>query len=60
MSDRIDAAARRICRERCAFYGEPPCFQIGGWPNPHCDEPGCIALAKVALDDGGFSTGEGK
>jgi hypothetical protein len=23
-------AARRICRERCAFMGEPPCYEVRG------------------------------
>jgi hypothetical protein len=44
-----DIAARAICREKCAFYGEPPCWQISDeWPNPHCDEPGCSALGVAA------------
>jgi hypothetical protein len=51
MSDaekQIDRMARAICRESCAFYGEPPCWMDGFWPHPGCDEPGCIALAKAA------------
>jgi hypothetical protein len=52
--DRIDAAARRICREVCAFMGEPPCWSIGEqWPPPLCDDPGCIALARAALQEEG-------
>ena len=45
-----DRVARAICREQCAFYGEPPCW-LGNreWPNPNCDEPGCNALAAAAL-----------
>lgn len=43
-----DAIARAICREKCAFYGEPPCWTIGEWPNVYCDEPGCEALAIAA------------
>ena len=45
--------ARAICREECAFYGEPPCFEMDDdgvpcpWPNPHCDGPGCFALAQA-------------
>lgn len=49
---RTDRIARAICREKCAFYGDPPCFNVTGimgeplpWPNPNCDEPGCHALA---------------
>lgn len=44
----IDLVARAICAEQCAVYGEPPCHEFG-WPNPNCDEPGCIALAMAAL-----------
>lgn len=52
--DAIDRAARAICRERCAFMGDPPCYdsqRFGNllWPNPDCDDPGCHALAKAAL-----------
>ena len=44
------AAARAICRETCAFKGEPPCFEISGeWPPSTCDEPGCGALAMAAV-----------
>lgn len=50
-----DEIARAICREKCAFYGEPPCWALTDdetgealpWPNPHCDEPGCDALASA-------------
>ena len=51
----IDRVARAICREKCAFYGEPPCFDIGPeyfpqeWQPETCDEPGCMALAKAAI-----------
>lgn len=49
---------RAICREKCAMYGEPPCFELTAaddvgtplpWPNPDCDEPGCHALAIAAF-----------
>lgn len=40
-----DTIARAICREQCAVYGEPPCYQVGPWPCTNCDEPGCQALA---------------
>ncbi len=49
--------ARAICREKCAFYGDPPCFEMTGdqdeelpWPNPGCDEPGCHALAAAVAE----------
>lgn len=55
MTDRLDTIRRAICREKCAYRGEPPCFseifhhgdphQPAEWPNPHCDEPGCDAEA---------------
>jgi hypothetical protein len=45
----VGPAARAICAETCAFMGEPPCWNTGGWPNPECDEPGCFALARAAL-----------
>lgn len=45
--DPVLMAARAICAEQCAMYGEPPCYEHG-WPNPDCDEPGCIALATAA------------
>ena len=52
----ISRVARAICRERCAFRGEPPCFEpqftdeaddLG--LSPHCDDPGCKALAIAAV-----------
>jgi hypothetical protein len=37
----VERIARAICREKCAFYGDPPCFEMTGeedeelpWPNP--------------------------
>lgn len=49
----VDRMARAICRERCAYMGEPPCYDsaFAGnvlWPNPECDEPGCMAFAQAA------------
>ena len=51
----IDAIARAICRETCAYKGEPPCWKLveAGervmFPPPTCDEPGCFALAEAAF-----------
>jgi hypothetical protein len=45
----ITAVAKAICAEQCAVFGEPPCHQIGPWPNENCNEPGCVALATAAL-----------
>ena len=53
---KIDAVARAICRETCAYKGEPPCWELVEdgervmFPPPTCDEPGCMALAEVAVD----------
>jgi hypothetical protein len=44
----LKAAAEAICRERCAFMGEPPCFEIGEGLSPQCDEPGCSVEARAA------------
>lgn len=51
----VERVAKEICREKCAFYGEPPCWDLGDeyvqetWP-PDCGEPGCFALATAAID----------
>jgi hypothetical protein len=54
-TSRVEKIARAICQETCAFYGEPPCWQTPiapdmqpAWPNPICNEPGCMALAIAA------------
>jgi hypothetical protein len=53
--EKIDKVARAICRERCAFMGEPACWMITSiikgekFPAPDCDDPGCEALAMAAL-----------
>jgi hypothetical protein len=49
----IEVMARGICREKCAFMGEPPCFTIMDgspftWPPETCCEPGCISEATAA------------
>jgi hypothetical protein len=46
--------AMAICRERCAYRGEPPCFEISkelgeAWPPTSCDAPSCVILAATAL-----------
>jgi hypothetical protein len=49
MSD-VETIARAICREKCAFYGEPPCRTLDDWRDgDDCDEPGCRALANAAM-----------
>ena len=46
-----EVVARANCAERCAFMGEPPCWEVApnDWPNPHCIEPGCHAQAAAGL-----------
>ncbi|SCB51782.1 hypothetical protein GA0061099_102150 [Bradyrhizobium yuanmingense] len=57
MTDVIDKIARTICQEQCAYRGEPACWKVlngepseWAWPNPNCDEPGCMALAKAVVE----------
>lgn len=53
----VREVAMALCREHCAYYGEPPCFAIRDdrtgkhlpWPPESCDEPGCMALAHAAV-----------
>jgi hypothetical protein len=51
-----EKVARALCQEKCAFLGEPPCwgldpaeYVIEPWNPDICDEPGCGALADVAI-----------
>jgi hypothetical protein len=58
----IQVMARAICREKCAFMGEPPCFAVMDgspftWLPETCCEPGCISeatAAHAALVEAGF------
>jgi hypothetical protein len=52
-----EKVAKKLCQEKCAFYGEPPCwgldpneYVIEPWNPDTCDEPGCGALADAAID----------
>jgi len=52
----VEKMARGICREKCAFMGEPPCFEMmdkvdDQWPPAGCCEPGCMAEAAAALKE---------
>ena len=54
MTDRKTIIARAICAERCAEYGEPPCWQVvdDGSLSPDCGaahECSCEQLA-VAVE----------
>jgi hypothetical protein len=57
MTDALTRAARAICRERCAFYGDPPCHKMDEWAEgDDCgddesgvNDVGCMALARAAL-----------
>jgi hypothetical protein len=51
-----EKVAKKLCQEKCAFYGEPPCwgldpneYVIEPWNPDTCDEPGCGALADAAI-----------
>ncbi len=54
----VQRAGRAICQETCAYKGEPPCYDVRDsrtgkkfdWPPKSCDEPGCIWLARVAVE----------
>lgn len=46
------AAAKEICRERCAAYGDPPCWKVS--PSDRlCDNipdmlgPGCMEIVDI-------------
>ena len=56
MSDVVDAMARGICRDRCAFMGEPACWQLddadgGPYPFPAegCGDVNCVDMARAAI-----------
>lgn len=47
----IQRLARAICQERCAFMGEPACWEVeDGKLSPDCDEPGCLVFAAATFD----------
>lgn len=47
----VEAVARAICAEKCAYMGEPACwsFTEESFPPATCDEPGCMSEARAAL-----------
>jgi hypothetical protein len=46
-----ETIARSLCREKCAFFGKPPCFETGSWPNDiGCNEPGCKTEAAAVVE----------
>lgn len=54
--EKLQRVAMAICREKCAFLGEPACFNHFDaqgnplpWPPEECDEPGCMALAEAVM-----------
>lgn len=56
MTDVVEIMARAACREACAFYGDPPCEQVG-CTDFDCDGPSCSTMVKVlirALEDAGY------
>ncbi len=46
-----ETIARAICAERCAVYGEPPCYTVedAPWPNPDCGDCTCHDMADAVL-----------
>ena len=46
-----ETIARAICAERCAVYGEPPCYTVedAPWPNPDCGDCDCHDMADAVL-----------
>jgi hypothetical protein len=47
-----EAVARALCAERCAFYGDPPCWQVcqKDWDcGDQRNDVGCMALARAVL-----------
>jgi hypothetical protein len=56
LSDRI---ARAICRETCAAYGDPPCFELEDHKGrkvewPYACERDCQALAAAVVAELGL------
>jgi hypothetical protein len=51
METQLEAVTRAICAERCAFYGEPPCWQVAPekFALTDCDDVGCRAMANAAI-----------
>ena len=54
VDDLVEKVARAICREKCAFMGEPPCFVVMDdspftFPPETCCEPGCVSEATAAI-----------
>jgi hypothetical protein len=54
----VENVAKAICAERCAFYGDPPCWRIApeeyamkdcGDPEAGSNDVGCRVLAKAAV-----------
>lgn len=47
----MDKVARAICRERCAVYGEPPCWQLDDFDGCCHDDADCETLAAIAREE---------
>lgn len=57
-AEMVERVGRRLCAEKCAFYGDPPCWKMaedegldwagGAATAARCDED-CIALARAAI-----------
>ena len=55
----IEAVARAICTERCAFYGDPPCHALPDFKGCESDER-CDHMAAAAVRAIQDITPEGK
>ena len=51
MTDILESRAKAICRERCAVYGEPACFEVDGFKGfDSCSaDARCVDLARATI-----------
>lgn len=50
----LDDIAKAICAERCASYGDPPCYTLAGvvWDSGKCDsihDCDCASMASAVF-----------
>lgn len=62
IADRLEIIAKENCSSVCAIYfGDPPCYQVGPWPNEECSDFVCAVIAKaVAFARAAKAEGEQK
>ena len=49
-ADALTRVARAICKERCAVYGEMPCWKVGHPVEACTEDESCEALARAAIE----------